>query len=381
MLPYRSHYAYTNRYQIKTMKKLQIFALLLISLNLIAQDQKDKEKALEMAQKAIGLMDEGKIDESIKLLTKAEKLDPDRIDYPYEIAYAHYLKKDYEEAIKVAERILEHKNVIDRVYQILGNIYDILGDPHKAIETYKLGMVKFPNSGKLYLEAGVVEHARGNYNEAIGYWETGIKAEPNYSSNYYWLAKIFAQTDEIIWSILYAEIFIDLELGSKRTEEISKLLYENYQNSYVQNSDSTAEYKLTKKGFEIVLETKKDVKNVKKKGLPFEGTFATVFSFSALDFQNGINLESIYKARLNFVNNWFEKHHKNYPNKLLEFQKQILEEGLFEVYSYYITSRGDLDGFSAWQDSHQDEFNIFADWIQNNPIGIKNEDKYSRLDY
>lgn len=363
------------------MKKLQIIILLLFSLSVVAQSQKDKDKALEIAKKAIGLMDEGEIDESIELLQKAEKLDPDRIDYPYELAYAHYLKKDYESAISVAERILQHKNVIDRVYQILGNIYDIQGDPDKAIKTYELGMEKFPNSGRLHLEAGVVEHARENYNKAIEYWEEGIKAEPNYSSNYYWLAKIFAQTDELIWSIIYSELFIDLELGSPRTEEISKLLYDNYQNSYVQLSDSTAEYRLTKKGFEIVLEDKKDIKNIKKKGLPFEGTFATVYSFSALDFQKGINLKSIYLARLNFVNNWFEKHHKNYPNKLMDFQKRILDEGLFEAYCYYIVSRGDLDGFNSWQESHKEEFNVFANWIQNNPIGIERNDLYSRLDY
>jgi tetratricopeptide (TPR) repeat protein len=363
------------------MKKLQIILLLLSSLSVVAQSQKDIDKALEIAQKAIGLMDEGEIDESIKLLLKAEKLDSDRIDYPYELAYAHYLKKDYESAIAVAKRTLEHKNVIDRVYQLLGNIYDIQGDPDKAIETYELGMGKFPNSGKLHLEAGVVEHARENYNKAINYWEAGIKAEPNHSSNYYWLAKIFAQTDELIWSIIYSELFIDLELGSKRTEEISKLLYDNYQNSYVQLSDSIAEYQLTKKGFEIVLENKRDVKNIKKKGLPFEGTFATVYSFSALGFKNGINLETIYQARLNFVNNWFDKHHKNYPNKLLDFQKRILEEGLFEAYSYYIISRGDMDGFNAWQESHQDEFNKFSNWIQSNPIGLQPDNTYSRLDY
>lgn len=363
------------------MKKLQIIILLLISFGATAQSQKDQDKALEMAKKALTLMDEGEIDESIKLLKKSEKLDPNRIDYPYETAYAHYLKKDYEEAINVAERILSHKNVIDRVYQLLGNIYDIQGDQNKAIETYELGMVKFPNSGKLYLEAGVVEHARENYNKAIEYWERGIKAEPNHSSNYYWLAKIFAQTDELIWSIIYSELFIDLELGSTRTEEIIKLLYESYQNSYVQLSDSTAEFQLTKKGFEIVLKDKKDIKNIKKKGLPFEGTFATVYSFSALDFQNGINLKTIYQARLNFVNNWFEKHHKNYPNKLLTFQKQVLDEGLFEAYSYYIISRGDMEGFNSWQESHQDEFNRFANWIQSNPIGLQQDDTYSRLDY
>jgi len=314
-------------------------------------------------------------------LSKAEKLDPDRIDYPYEIAYAYYLKKDYNETINVAIRLLSHKNVIDRVYQLLGNTYDVEGNPDKAIETYEAGLKVFPNSGKLHLEAGVVENARDNYNKAIQYWEAGIKAEPNYSSNYYWLAKTFSRTDERIWALLYGELFIDLELGSKRTEEISELLYENYQKSYVTLSDSTGEFHLTKRGFEIVIDDKKDLKQVKKKGLPFEGTFATVFSFSALDFQNTINPEAIYKARLNFVNNWFQKHSKNYPNSLFEFQKRIIEAGVFEAYCYYIISRGDMNAFGDWQNKNQDKFNLFADWIQKNPIELDSKDLYSRTDY
>lgn len=54
--------------------------------------------------KAIELMDNGKIEASIELLEEAQKLDPDRFDYPYELAYAHYLKKDYKGAIKILER-------------------------------------------------------------------------------------------------------------------------------------------------------------------------------------------------------------------------------------------------------------------------------------
>lgn len=363
------------------MKTKLFYFFIFLSISVAAQTNDDVDKALEIAQKAIALMDEGDIDQSIKLLRKAEKLDPARIDYPYELAYAFYLKKDYDESIKVSSRILSHKNVIDRVYQLLGNTYDEIGNPNKAIETYEAGLKIFPNSGKLHLEAGVVENSRDNYNKAIQYWESGIKAEPNYSSNYYWLAKTFSRTDERIWALLYGEMFIDLELGSKRTKEISKLLYDNYKKSYVVLSDSTGEFQLTKKGFEITLNSKKDLKEVKKKGLPFAGTFATVYSYSALGFQDGINLKSIYVTRLNFVNNWFQKHHKNYPNKLLDYQKQMLDAGVFEAYCYYFISQGDLDSFNSWQDSNQDKFNEFADWIQNNHIGIESKDMYSRLDY
>ena len=60
--------------------------LLLFATGQIAYGQNNKEKALAKGQEAIKLMDNGKLDESIKLLEEAQKLDPDRFDYPYEKA-------------------------------------------------------------------------------------------------------------------------------------------------------------------------------------------------------------------------------------------------------------------------------------------------------
>ena len=59
-----------------------------IFIGQILYGQTDKDKALEKGRTAIELMDNGKIDESIELLKEAQKLDPDRFDYPYELAYA-----------------------------------------------------------------------------------------------------------------------------------------------------------------------------------------------------------------------------------------------------------------------------------------------------
>ena len=57
--------------------------------------QNNEEIALQKGEVAIKLMDNGKIEESIMLLEECQKLDPENFDYPYEIAYANYLKKDY----------------------------------------------------------------------------------------------------------------------------------------------------------------------------------------------------------------------------------------------------------------------------------------------
>lgn len=367
---------------MKPFKPALFIALFLLIGNVII-GQSNEEKAWELALDGVKLMDEGKLDESIGLLEQAQNLDPKRMDYPYEIAYAYYKKKDYSKSIELLNTITEHKDANDFVYQLLGNSYDLIGKPELALETYQKGMAKFPNSGKFHLESGSIKFHNKEYNEAIAFWEDGIKANPNYPSNYYRLSKVFSLTEERIWTLLYGEYFILLEPNTERTQEISVLLYENYQKSYKVESDSTGQFYLTKKGFEIVINDKKDLRKMKKGLLPFEGAFATAFAIAAINFHNEINLAAIYNARKEFLNFWFneKKFNKDYPNKLLEYQEKIQKSGFFEAYTYWMLSQGNLSEYQSWYATNEQNFTDFAKWFKENGIDIKEKDYNSRKDY
>src|SRR5215210_2565456 len=96
---------------------IKIFGLLIfLTTSNITFGQANKEKALEKGKEALKIEDEGKFDEAIKLLEEAQKLDSDDINYPYELGYAYYAKKDYKHASKYLEGILKHKDVNERVY-------------------------------------------------------------------------------------------------------------------------------------------------------------------------------------------------------------------------------------------------------------------------
>lgn len=365
------------------MTKKRILLILFLFVGTLAIGQTDKEKALELGKTAIKLMDEGQLDKSIQLLEQAQKLDPERIDYPYEKAFAYYKKANYEKANEILNTIIDHKDVNDFVYQLLGNSYDYIGKPEKALEVYQKGMKKFPNSGKFHLESGQIKFAHEKYNEAIALWEKGIKVNPNYSSNYYRLAKIFSNTKELVWTLIYGEYFMLLEPSTSRTEEISKLLYDTYQKSYERKTDSTAQFHLTEKGFYIVIEDKKDLKKVKKGALPFEGTFASAFTISAIHFLDGVNMASICTARKGFLDFWFEQKRfdKIYPNKLLDHQRKIKENGFFKTYTYWLLSQGNPIEYQKWYSENKQKFNDFVDWFNENRIEIKEKDYNSRTDY
>jgi len=99
----------------KKIKTIGLFLLILTGQILYGQTT-DKEKAFAKGKEAVKLIDSGNFDESINLLKEAQKLDPERIDYPYELALAHYLKEDYKGAIKILEKIIDNKDATERKF-------------------------------------------------------------------------------------------------------------------------------------------------------------------------------------------------------------------------------------------------------------------------
>lgn len=367
----------------RIINRLRLLAFLLSFLSFLSggfAQESNSAKAKKMCDDAIGMMDAGNVDASIKLLNEAQKLDGLNAVIPYEIAYAYYLKEDYNKVISILDTLVSHKDANDRFYQLLGNAYDYIGKPESGLEVYTKGIKRFPNSGKLYLESGQIKFSQESYQEAINLWEKGCKVEPNFSSNYYWLAKIYNYTDERIWSIFYSEYFLLLEPGSKRTEEIGKLLFDNYRKSYTATSDTSGSFNLTKKGFEIVIEDKKDL----KKGiLPFEGTYASCFAVSAINFQSIINLKTIAEARGRFLNCWFndKKFLNTYPNSLLSYQKKIEDAGLFEVYTYWLLFYGDKETAISYFEKNDGQLEKLIKWLNENDLELKAKDKAIAIDY
>ena len=92
-----------------------LFLIFLSGLFSFSTAQTNREKADELKDQAIELMDGGEIDESIKLLEKAQQIDPDYIHIPYEMAFAYQLKKDYDKSIAVAKPLRKHPEVFDQV--------------------------------------------------------------------------------------------------------------------------------------------------------------------------------------------------------------------------------------------------------------------------
>lgn len=365
--------------------KIKTLALLMFMASVhFALGQDNKQKALEKGKQAITLEDDGKVDEAITLLKEAQKLDPNNVDYPYELGYAYYLKSDYKQASKYLEGILKHKDINNRVYQLLGNCYDNLGKPDKAIETYEAGLKKFPNSGNLYLELGTMQMGKKEYNKAIYYYENGIKMDPTFPSNYYWASKLYCSSTEEVWGMIYGEIFMNLERNSKRTSEISKLLYNTYRSEIKFTSDTSYTVSFCKQAtINISLDDLKDTAKLKAKiKLPFGTMVYEPTLLLSITNEKSIDINSLDRIRKKFVDLYFNNgNDKKYPNILFDYQKKVMDAGHLEAYNHWILMKGNEDDFEKWYSDNKDKWESFIKWFSNNAIQIDKDHRFYREQY
>lgn len=353
--------------------------LLLLGLKTEIKAQSNFEKAQEQLKNAIKLMDDGNINQSIDLLKEARKLDPKNYEYDYEIGYALYLKRDFKEALKTLKYVVYNfDNCTDKCYQLLGNLYDINGKPKKALKVYDEGLVKFPKSGRLYLEKGITFLLEKNYNEALNNFEKGIQVEPNFASNYYRAALIYCNSSEAVWGMIYGEIFINLERGTRRTDEMSRILYQTYFNKItIIENKATAQFS---KNATIYIDPENF--DAEKFKLPFGIGFYDPTILLALTNSKQLNLEELNKIRTSFLNLYnTDENRKRYPNALFEHQLKIQEKGFLEAYNYWVLHIGNETEFEKWKNSHTKEWKQFLDWFIQNPLQLDEKSVFHRSHY
>ena len=120
--------------------------------------------------------------------------------------------------------------------------------------------------------------------------------DPNYSKNYYNACKYYYFTTDKVWSILYGEIFINMEPLSTHSPEIKTILLESYKKLFA-STDIT-----------------KDTRGNNAFAIAFIKTMNKQSSVAAA----GINAESLTMIRTRFILDWFQDYAAKFPFKLFE---------------------------------------------------------------
>ncbi|MEO7309468.1 MAG: tetratricopeptide repeat protein [Chitinophagaceae bacterium] len=270
-------------------------------------------------------------DNAILVLTRALQSLPDNTEVIKELAFAYYMSGQNDKALNEIKKIADRDDADEQVFQIAGNIYKGKQDLKEADRIYKKGIKKFPSSGSLYSEYGELLYTKEPGSpSSIKTWEKGIEVDPNFSGNYYYAAKYYGTIGNDVWSLLYGEIFVNLESYSTRTIEVKNVLFDIYKQWFVAN-------------------------NIKG-GTDFEVAFANSLNKQSREAAFGLTPEVLTAIRTRFILEWFSAGASRPAFRLFDYQRQLLQEGLFGAYNQWLFgSVVNTSVYQNWVTTHAEE--------------------------
>ncbi|HEV7333316.1 MAG TPA: tetratricopeptide repeat protein [Flavisolibacter sp.] len=292
---------------------------------------------------AYSFMRTGDHDNAILVLTKAIQNEPDNEQLLQDLALAYYYKKDFAQARNYVKKLTERDDIDVTSYQISGTVYRALEEIKEADKLYKKALKKYPNSGVLYSEYGEMLWSKNDDN-AIKQWEKGIEMAPSYPGNYYHAATYYHYTKDKVWSLLYGEIFVNMEYLTERATEVKKMLLKDYKEKLflTPNEDGG------------------------KKGNPFVNAVLETFGKQQSLTNKGLTVETLTMIRTKFILDWFAKYGDKYPYRLFDYQRQLIREGMFEAYNQWLFGPVDnLAAFDQWTKTHAEAYKKFAGFQRN----------------
>ena len=169
--------------------------------------------------------------------------------------------------------------------------------------------------------------------------------DPSYAGNYYNAASYYYFTKDKVWTLLYGEIFVNMENLTERATEVKRMLLSTYKEKLFAD-----------------LEEDKDKKN--KDGFS-QAVFQTFQKQSSV-LTRGITVETLNMLRTKFILDWYHTYSAKYPFKLFDLHQQLIREGMFEAYNQWLFGPVDnLSAFDQWTKTNADAYGKFANFQKN----------------
>ncbi|MCQ2142523.1 MAG: tetratricopeptide repeat protein [Bacteroidales bacterium] len=342
------------------MKRFLLFFVVILSTAFVLYAQEVSPEDEGQYKLALEYSDNGNANKAIAIYNQLLEKYPGNCHFLYELAYCHYVKQDFKRAAKILGKAEKGENALAIMYALDGNCLDEMGKPKKAIQEYLEGLERCAGCGQLYLDLGTSLRSMGDYDSAVELYTKGIEADPHYSSNYYRISQLLCMSNEPVWGIIYGEIHELLSPNSRRSEELSKAIYDAYNANMKMENDSTYHVSLTSKN-------SVSMNGIGEPEIPFELIYeACISSPGDIDIireKGHMDMLSLVEARRNFLTKCFASElNQEFLYPIFKYQQMVLEAGHWEAYNMWLLRKGDDVEFAAWLNANEDKFNAFVDW-------------------
>ena len=320
-----------------------IFTLIILSITTLVSFAQDDVKTMHETAKAF--MRTGDFDNAVIVLTRALQKDKNSLELQKDLAMSYYLKRDYVRALEGVKSLTDRSDADVVVFQIAGNVYKALEEAKECEKVYKKGLKKFPKSGPLYSEYGELLWSTKDFT-AIDQWEKGIQLDPAYGGNYYNAALYYFYTKDKVWSLVYGEIFVNMESLSQRGLAMKQQLLSAYKEKLFADADL--------------------LKGEEKNKSEFAKAFLQTMGKQSSLANKGITTETLTMIRTRFILDWYQSYATKYPLRLFDYQQQLLKEGMFEAYNQWLFGTAEnLAAYDSWSKTHADQYEAFTNFQKN----------------
>jgi len=238
--------------------------------------------------------------------------------------------------------LIEREDADVMTYQIAGNVFKALEEVKDCEKMYKKALKKFPRSGPLYSEYGELLWDLKDFT-AIEQWEKGIQVDPSFSGNYYNAAQHYFYTEDKVWSLIYGEIFVNMESMTERGAAMKKLLLSGYKEKLFQEADLQ--------------------KSIDKTKNEFSKAFLNSMNKQYSVANRGVTTEALTMIRTRFILDWYANNATKFPYKLFDFQQQLIREGMFEAYNQWLFGTVEnLAAYDNWIKTNTEKYTAFTNF-------------------
>ncbi|HEX8459960.1 MAG TPA: hypothetical protein VF623_00965, partial [Segetibacter sp.] len=176
----------------------------------------------------------------------------------------------------------------------------------------------------------------------------------------------YADQGNIVWSLLYGEIFLNMESFTQRSTEVKNLLLDQYKKFYIS-------------GYTAPPATA-SAKSKKPAPIQFANAVAEVLNKQQSQVSYGITPESLTIIRTRFILDWYNTYGDKFPFRLFDHQRQLLQEGMFEAYNFWLFGpAANLKTYQTWSQYHQEELNTFLTFQRSKIFKVPEGQQYKSL--
>ncbi|MBC7948819.1 MAG: hypothetical protein H7Y42_13100 [Chitinophagaceae bacterium] len=325
------------------MKKFIVLAI--VSFFTLASFSQPGDDVKTLHENAKTFMRSGDFDNAIIILVRALQQDQNSLELQKDLVMSYYLKRDYARALEGVKALIDRNDADVVTFQLAGNVYKALEQSKECEKAYKKGLKKFPKSGPLYSEYGELLWSTKDYS-AIEQWLKGIQQDPAYGGNYYNAALYYFFTKDKVWSLVYGEIFVNMESLTERGSAMKQLLLQGYKEKLFAEADL--------------------MKGEDKNKSEFSRAFLQAMNKQSSLANSGLTLETITMIRTRFILDWYATNASRFPFKLFDYHQQLLKEGMFEAYNQWLFGPVDnLAAYDNWTKTHTEQYTAFTNFQKN----------------